>query len=97
MKDLTLPFHKEQIEQITQTHPTPFHIYDEQAIRLNVRRLQQAFSWAPKFIEYFAVKATPNPYIMKLLADEMGVPLEAVKKSGKNTYVLTNKRQEGTK
>jgi len=70
MKDLTLPFHKDDIVKIIETHPTPFHIYDEAGIRANVRRLYQAFSWAPKFIEYFAVKATPNPYILKLLREE---------------------------
>ena len=70
MKDLTLPFHKADIEKMIKTHPTPFHIYDEEGIRTNVRKLYQAFAWAPKFIEYFAVKATPNPYILKLLREE---------------------------
>lgn len=57
----TVPFTLEQIEQIAQTYPTPFHIYDEQAIRDNARRLTSAFSWAPEFQEYFAVKAAPQP------------------------------------
>lgn len=65
-----LPFTKEDIVAITQTYPTPFHIYDEKAIRENARQLTQAFSWAPEFKEYFAVKATPNPYILKLLREE---------------------------
>ena len=65
-----LPFSNEQLENIAQEYGTPFHIYDEKAIRENVRRLQAAFSWAPSFKEYFAVKATPNPHIMKFLAEE---------------------------
>lgn len=66
----TLPFTKDRMEAIVSQYPTPFHIYDGEAIRKNVRRLQQAFSWNPGFREYFAVKALPNPVIMKLLADE---------------------------
>lgn len=66
----TVPFTHEQIEQIAQTYPTPFHIYDEQAIRENARRLNQAFSWAPEFQEYYAVKAAPNPYLLKILKEE---------------------------
>ena len=50
--------------------PTPYHIYDEKGIIENVRKLNKAFSWNPGFREYFAVKATPNPHIMKLLAKE---------------------------
>lgn len=65
-----LPFTKSQIEAIIKKHPTPFHIYDEQAIRENARRLIAAFSWVEGFKEYFAVKATPNPYIMKILREE---------------------------
>jgi len=65
-----LPFSNEQIEAIAQKYGTPFHIYDEKAIRDNVRRLQAAFAWAADFQEYFAVKATPNPHIMKFLAQE---------------------------
>lgn len=66
----SLPFSKAEIEQIIQKHPTPFHIYHEQAIRENARELLAAFSWAPGFKEYFAVKATPNPYILKILKEE---------------------------
>lgn len=65
-----LPFSKEQIQTITAEFPTPFHIYDAEGIRENVRRLKRAFSWNPGFREYFAVKALPNPVIMKLLAQE---------------------------
>jgi len=68
------PFSRDQLETIIQTYPTPFHIYDERGIRAGARRLQQAFAWAPGFREYFAVKATPNPYILKLLrAEGLGV------------------------
>lgn len=70
MSNKKLPFSNEQIEAIAQKYGTPFHIYDEKAIKDNVRRLQAAFAWAPDFQEYFAVKATPNPHIMKFLAQE---------------------------
>ena len=63
---LTLEKAKEIIEKI----PTPFHIYDEAGIRANVRALQEAFSWNEGFREYFAVKATPNPYLLKLFHEE---------------------------
>ena len=61
---------KEQIDEIAKTYPTPFHIYDEKGIRENARRFKQAFSWNKGFREYFAVKATPNPFIMKILQEE---------------------------
>ena len=64
------PIPKDKLEEIIRCYPTPFHIYDEAAIRKNLRRLFAAFSWAPSFREHFAVKATPNPYILKLLAEE---------------------------
>jgi len=70
MSQKILPFTKSQIEEIIRTYPTPFHLYDERAIRENARRLNQAFAWAPGFKEYFAVKATPNPYIVKMLKEE---------------------------
>jgi len=60
---------KEQIEEITKTYPTPFHLYDEKGIRENVKALQAAFSWNPGFKEYFAVKATPNPFLINILKD----------------------------
>ncbi|MTV47393.1 diaminopimelate decarboxylase [Heliobacillus mobilis] len=66
----TLPFTKEQLEDMIAQYPTPFHIYDEKAIRKNVRNLLAAFAWAPGFKEYFAVKAAPNPYLMKILKEE---------------------------
>jgi diaminopimelate decarboxylase len=61
---------KEQIEQIVKSYPTPFHIYDEKGIRENARRLKQAFSWNKGYKEYFAVKATPNPSILRVLKSE---------------------------
>lgn len=66
----TLPFTAEQLAKIEQEYGTPFHIYDEGAIRTNVRKLKKAFSWSLGFKEYFAVKATPNPHILKILAEE---------------------------
>ena len=60
----------EQATQIAQQIPTPFHLYDEDGIRKNAQRLRQAFSWNPGFREYFAVKATPNPYILQILHEE---------------------------
>lgn len=66
----TVPFSTEKLNEILDKYPTPFHIYDEKAIRDNARRLLRAFSWNDGFKEYFAVKATPNPYIMKLLQAE---------------------------
>ncbi|MPM49591.1 Diaminopimelate decarboxylase [bioreactor metagenome] len=62
-----LPFTKDALEAIVEKFPTPFHLYDEAGIRANVKRLQDAFSWNEGFREYFAVKALPNPVIMKLL------------------------------
>lgn len=61
---------KEQIEEIVKTYPTPFHIYDEKGIRENARKLNKAFSWNKGFREYFAVKATPNPFIINILKEE---------------------------
>ena len=60
----------EQAREIASQIPTPFHIYDEAGIRENVRALKAAFSWNPGFREYFAVKATPNPYILKIFQEE---------------------------
>ena len=60
----------EQVREIAKIYPTPFHIYDEKGIRENARRLKEAFSWNKGFKEFFAVKATPNPYILKILREE---------------------------
>ena len=61
---------KEQLDEIVKKYPTPFHIYDEKGIRENARKVYKAFSWNKGFREYFAVKATPNPYILKILQEE---------------------------
>ncbi len=61
---------KEQLENIIKEFPTPFHLYDEKGIRENARKVMKAFSWNKGFKEYFAVKATPNPYILKILKEE---------------------------
>ena len=74
MQKKQLPFTKNQIEKIIKKYPTPFHIYDEKQIRANVRRLNKAFSWVKGFKNHFAVKALPNPFILKILKEEaMGV------------------------
>ncbi|KKG11105.1 diaminopimelate decarboxylase [Methanosarcina sp. 2.H.A.1B.4] len=65
-----LPFNKEDILKIMEKYPTPFHIYDEKAIRENARRMKSAFKDVPGFKEFFAVKALPNPFILKVLKEE---------------------------
>ena len=60
----------EKLNEIIKEYPTPFHLYDEKGIRENARRLYDAFSWNKGFREYFAVKATPNPEILKILKEE---------------------------
>jgi diaminopimelate decarboxylase len=69
MADKKLPFTKTEIEKIIEKYPTPFHIYDARAIRENVRRFLKAFSGLPEFKEYYAVKACPNPAILRILKD----------------------------
>ena len=65
------PFvYKEKLDEIIQEFPTPFHLYDEKGIRENARALKEAFAWNPGYKEYFAVKATPNPTILKILREE---------------------------
>ena len=59
----------QQIKKITEEYPTPFHLYDEKGIRENAARLQEAFAWNKGFKEYFAVKATPNPFLIKILRE----------------------------
>jgi len=66
----TFPLTKAQLEELAVRYPTPFYLYDEQAIRKNARRLLAAFSVFPRYKEHFAVKALPNPYILKILAEE---------------------------
>jgi diaminopimelate decarboxylase len=70
MAEKNIPFSKEEIENIIEKYPTPFHIYDEKAIRENARRFKKAFEWNDGFKEYFAIKAAPNPYLMKILKEE---------------------------
>lgn len=70
MADKKIPVSKQKLEEIIRTYPTPFHLYDEKAIRENARNLLAAFAWAPGFKEYFAVKAAPNPYLMQILKEE---------------------------
>ena len=65
----TVPFTKEALEKIAQTYPTPFYLYDEKGIRENAEAVQKAFSWNKGFREYFAVKATPNPYLIEILKE----------------------------
>ena len=60
---------KEQVEEIVKTYPTPFHLYDEAGIRANAKAVQEAFAWNKGFREYFAVKATPNPFILNILKE----------------------------
>ena len=70
MSKKTFPLSKDELEEIIKKYPTPFHIYDEHAIRENIRKLQKAFAWAPRFREQFAVKALPNPRILQVLHKE---------------------------
>ena len=66
-----IPFDKKKILEIMKKHPTPFHIYDEKQIRDNAKKLKKAFSILPDgFKEFFAVKALPNPFILKILKEE---------------------------
>lgn len=60
---------KGMVEEIVKTYPTPFHIYDEKGIRENAQAVKEAFAWNPGFKEYFAVKATPNPYLIQILKE----------------------------
>jgi diaminopimelate decarboxylase len=66
MNEKKIPFSKKDLEKIIAVYPTPFHIYIEKEIGENIERLKKAFSWAPDFKEYFAVKATPNPFLLKI-------------------------------
>ena len=61
---------RDLIEEVVKTYPTPFHIYDERGIRENARALQEAFSWNRGYKEFFAVKASPNPFLMGILKEQ---------------------------
>lgn len=60
---------KEHLEEIVKEYPTPFHLYDEKGIRKNMKELKEAFSWNKGYKEYFAVKATPNPFLIDILRE----------------------------
>ena len=60
---------KEKLEEIAAQYPTPFHIYDEKGIRENAKKVKDAFAWNKGFREYFAVKATPNPFLLQILKE----------------------------
>ncbi len=64
------PLNNEQLKELVKKYPTPFYLYDEKAIRENMREFTKAFSIFPAFREFYAVKACPNPYILKILASE---------------------------
>ncbi|MDO4542000.1 MAG: diaminopimelate decarboxylase, partial [Bacillota bacterium] len=70
MMKKVLPFSQEFLGSMLEKYPTPFYVYDERAIRENARKFFEAFQDFPAFQEFFAVKATPNPSIMKLFLDE---------------------------
>ena len=101
MTDKTLPFSKEQLEAIAAQVPTPCHIYDGSAMRRNAKAIYEAFSWVPGgFINYYAVKALPNPYVLEILkAEGLGGDCssvaelqlcEAVGITGKNIVFTSN-------
>ena len=60
---------KDQLEEIVKEYPTPFHLYGEKGIRRNIKALKEAFSWNKGYKEYFAVKATPNPFLINILRE----------------------------
>lgn len=64
------PLSKEQLDNLINDFPTPFYLYDEKAIRENIRKFTKSFSIFPEFREHYAVKACPNPYILKILKEE---------------------------
>ncbi len=70
MPEKRVPFTRKQLEAIIKKYPTPFHIYHEKAIRKNAREFKKAFAWNKGFKEFYAVKACPNPYVMKILQAE---------------------------
>ena len=63
-------FTYEEIKEICKKYPTPFYIYDEEGIRQGIRNLQKAFSWNKNFKEYYAVKACPNPTLLRIIKEE---------------------------
>jgi diaminopimelate decarboxylase len=74
MNEKRIPLSKPELEAIASEYPTPFHLYDEKAIRENARAFYKTFSWAHDFKNHYAVKACPNPAILRILREEgMGV------------------------
>ena len=76
---------KAQLEEIVKEYPTPFHLYDEKGIRRNMEALREAFSWNPGYKEYFAVKATPNPFLINILR---AYALQDHRSGGRRYHVL---------
>ena len=70
MSEKKLPLSSERMLALANEYPTPFHLYDEKAIRANAKAFKEAFSWVPGFKNYYAVKACPNPEILKIMKDE---------------------------
>ena len=70
MKDLTLPFDKNQAEELLKGFGSPLYVYDEDGLRIKAKKINEAFSWAKGYRNYFAVKATPTPKILEILLDE---------------------------
>ena len=70
MTEKNFPLDEKNLREVIKKYPTPFHLYEEKKIRENFRRLRETFSWAAEFREYFAVKALPNPHIVKILAED---------------------------
>ncbi|MDR1278111.1 MAG: diaminopimelate decarboxylase [Treponema sp.] len=70
MSEKNFPLTRQELAELAKTYPTPFYLYDEGAIRENVRAMKKAFAVFPGFTEHFAVKALPNPFILKILAAE---------------------------
>ena len=71
---------KDKIEKIAAEYPTPFHLYDEKTLRKRLRDIKEAFSWNPGYREYFAVKANPNPFLLKIMK-EYGVGCDCSSKT----------------
>ncbi len=70
MSEKTLPLSHQEMADLAQKLPTPFHLYDEKAIRANINAFKEAFSWVPSFRNYYAVKACPNPAILAIMKSE---------------------------
>ena len=71
---------KEKIEEIVKSYPTPFHLYDEKMLRQRLSDIKEAFSWNAGYREYFAVKACPNPFLLKIMK-EYGVGCDCSSKT----------------